>query len=78
MHIETPLGSQYILQPIQVTQASGSLPHAASRVFTSVSTVGLPRLADDEIFISDTGCFGDWDGKQTQEFRKIYTTTRLR
>jgi hypothetical protein len=39
-------------QPIQVTQASGSLPRAASGVFTSVITVGLPRLAVDKIFLS--------------------------
>jgi hypothetical protein len=53
-----PFGSRfltkflYILQPIQVTQASGSLPRAPSGVFTSVGTVGLPRLAVDEIFLS--------------------------
>jgi hypothetical protein len=35
----------------QVTQASGSLPLAASGVLTSVSAAGLPRLAVDKIFI---------------------------
>jgi hypothetical protein len=41
-----------MLQSIPVTQTSGSLPPAASGVYTSVSTLVLPRLAVDKIFFS--------------------------